>query len=171
MSKRRIIANSALIGSIIVLLALVLLPMLAQAAPSSLPPRPTAQPTSIPRPGYASPGTSIELHVQFPPDWPWDKIHWQDLWTVVQWQDAGGNWHDVAGWQGSLDAVMVGESGDVEGVKTWWVAKRDLGAGPFRWVVKQSREGKPAATSEPFYLPCAAGETVPAKISLLGMVP
>jgi len=170
MIKRQVIANSALINSACVLLTLTLLPMLVQAAPSSLPPRPTAQPTSASQ-AITSPGTSIELRVQFPPAWPWDKIHWQDLWTVVQWQDAGGNWHDVAGWQGELDAVMVGESGDVEGVKTWWVAKRDLGTGPFRWVVKQSREGKPAATSEPFYLPCAAGETVPAKISLWGMVP
>jgi hypothetical protein len=32
----------------------------------------------------------------------------QDLlsgaWTVVQWQDTAGNWHDVEGWQGWLDA-------------------------------------------------------------------
>jgi len=48
-------------------------------------------------------------------------------WSVVQWQDSAGNWHDVEGWRGTLDN---------RGVRRWWVAAKDFGTGPFRWVVE-----------------------------------
>jgi len=47
-------------------------------------------------------------------------------WSVVQWQDSAGNWHDVEGWRGTLDST---------GYIRWWVAARDFGTGPFRWVI------------------------------------
>jgi hypothetical protein len=79
-----------------------------------------------------------------------------DLWTVVQWQDTGGGWHDVQGWQGWLD----GES------KTWWVAPKDLGTGPFRWVVYRGRCGGVAGASGPFHLPGAPDQVVEARVLL-----
>lgn len=160
-----------LVATICVLLAAILLPATllpaqAKTAVGDLPPRftdtptPTAtpQPTSTP---YPTPrprlsGGQIDLHVQFPPTWPWDSVHWQDVWTVVQWQDTWGNWHDVEGWQGTLDKVVSTESGndgDVVGQKTWWVAESDLGKGPFRWTVYQSEGGQLIGASEPFQLP------------------
>lgn len=48
-------------------------------------------------------------------------------WTVVQWQDSAGNWHDVEGWRGTLDD---------RGVRRWWVDAKDFGTGPFRWVIE-----------------------------------
>ena len=95
----------------------------------------------------------IELRVRFPQAWPWKGTHWQNLWTVVQWQDDRGVWHDVEGWQGSLDEAVTGEDGTVVGHKTWWVAHDDLGKGPFRWQVRRDKQGAPIGTSETFDLP------------------
>jgi hypothetical protein len=78
------------------------------------------------------------------------------LWTVVQWQDRLGGWHDVEGWQGTLDA---------DGKKTWWVDKTDLGKGPFRWKIVQ--DGELLAASESFYLPGSRGEVVKVSVSLV----
>ncbi|GAB4430929.1 MAG: hypothetical protein Kow0031_11970 [Anaerolineae bacterium] len=79
------------------------------------------------------PGAAIELTA-----WPPGGT------SVVQWQDINGNWHDVDGWRGVLDS---------NGYIRWWVAAKDFGSGPFRWVVGQ-------AASEPFNLPAGAGQTV-----------
>src|SRR5688572_16967693 len=38
-------------------------------------------------------------------------------WTVVQWADPLGGWHDVEGWRGDLDE---GEQ------KVWWVLDKDF---------------------------------------------
>lgn len=65
------------------------------------------------------------------------------VWTVVQWQDANGDWHDVDGWRGSAAG----------GVVEWWVAPKDFSTGPFRWVVYPTADGEMIAVSEPFYLP------------------
>ena len=70
-----------------------------------------------------------------------------DLWTVVQWQHPDGSWRDVAGWQGNLELA-----GGI-GVGRWWVAEDDLGKGPFRWLVYQSKGSRLLAQSGPFYLP------------------
>ena len=152
------------------LLAAALLPSLTQPALAQLPPRPTAQPTVQPttQPEPLSEpvpsGGSIELRVQFPSTWPWDVSHWQDLWTVVQWQDEWGYWHDVEGWQGTLDDVADGEGGAVVGEKVWWVAESDLGKGPFRWRVYQG--WRLLAQSGTFDLPDSNGATVMVGVSL-----
>ncbi len=90
-------------------------------------------------------GAAIEL---FAPDYP-------GAWSVVQWQDINGNWQDVDGWRGWLDET---------GSRRWWVAAKDFGTGPFRWVVGQS--AAPTATSEPFHLPAVGAETL--RVTLTG---
>ncbi len=72
------------------------------------------------------------------------------LWTIVPWQDALGGWHDVQGWQGTLDGYQ----------KLWWVAEDDFGTGPFRWALYQGKGGALLAVSESFYLPGLTNETV-----------
>ena len=116
----------------------------------ALPPRPTPQPQSTPRPTVAkSTGGYIELTVST------DALAPADLRTVVQWQDAFGAWHDVEGWQ---DAFDEGNK------KMWWVAKADFGKGPFRWAVTQGCEM--LTSSEAFYLPAYPGQVVDVSVSL-----
>jgi hypothetical protein len=116
------------------------------------------------RPGLDSPtgdhadGAQLVLLVQFPQGWPWESTHWQELWTVVQWQDPHtGQWHTVEGWQGTLDTVEVDKAELVTGKKTWWVGEGELGKGPFRWLVCKGQGGSPLTTSTVFDLPDAAG--------------
>jgi hypothetical protein len=79
-------------------------------------------------------------------------------WTIVQWQDTAGGWHDIDGWQGTLDEGNQ---------KMWWLGPGLLGKGPFRWLVYQSTKGdKLLATSDPFYLPGAEGEKLQVEVSL-----
>ncbi len=87
------------------------------------------------------PGAYIELQLSNAPP---------GAWSVVQWQDANGDWLNVEGWQGSLD----------NGHRLWWVAAKDFGKGPFRWVVFNSPDGPLIAASEPFTLPQFPNETV-----------
>ena len=72
---------------------------------------------------------------------------------LVQWQDDRGGWHDIEGWQGSLDEVVTGEDGAVVGHKMWWVTHDDLGKGPFRWQICRDKQGAPIGTSETLDLP------------------
>jgi hypothetical protein len=72
-------------------------------------------------------------------------------WSVVQWQDSAGNWHDVEGWQGSLSPT---------GQRVWWVAAPEFGRGPFRWLLFAGPGGTLRQTSPTFYLPAAANERV-----------
>jgi hypothetical protein len=154
----RSIAVVCLIGS------MGLLAPLAQAAPSALPPRPTppASPALPPRPvpgphstsSQAPTGGYIELDVQLGHSWAVGDVPWQALWTVVQWQDRAGEWHDVVGWQGSLD-----EANSAGCKKVWWVAREDLAQGLFRWVIYRHRGGESLAQSESFDLPHKVGET------------
>src|SRR5512143_1602836 len=114
-----------------------------QTSVQALPPRPTpatVTPTAAPS-SYVREGGLIELHVH-----PLQT----GLWTLIQWQDARGQWHDVDGWQGTLD-------GDLQ---VWWVAPRDFGKGPFRWQVYRSYGGSLLATSQAFSLPRRTGATV-----------
>lgn len=148
--------------AILTLLAATLLLLPVQAV-RALPPRPTLP--SKPSPGPT--GGAIELHAQFPSTWPWNETDWQDLWTIVQWQDNVGNWHTVVGWQGTFDMVKVSEGGEVMGQKTWWVGASDLGKGPFRWQVYRGKGGLLVATSEPFDLPDAKGVVVIVEVSLV----
>ncbi len=131
--------------SVIALTGLVLFGLLlsvgpqpaAQAGPLP-PPRATLTPTP-----HASPsvGTYIELRV------PTDDLK---LWTVVQWQDALGQWHDVETWRGTLDEIH-----DHKGDKIWWVLSGEYGQGPCRWLVYNRVGGKLLAASHSFYLPVA----------------
>ena len=77
-----------------------------------------------------------------------------------------GAWHDAEGWRGELDEVLTGDGGVFVGHKTWWVAKSDLGTGPFRWLVYEGRHGRWLATSVPFDLPDIKGGTVRVEVSL-----
>jgi len=104
---------------------------------AALPPRPS--PSPIPESVPAIPGGLIKLTTQSFP---------ADVWTVVQWQDARGDWHDVEGWRGSLDELAWSA-----GKKTWWVARPDYAKGPFRWVVYARQGGAQLAVSDKFNLP------------------
>jgi hypothetical protein len=105
---------------------------------------PTVKPIDTPVPI----GGFIELHIQ--------SGH-NRLWTVVQWQGDRSSWYTVEGWQSTPD-----ENNQMK----WWVAKPDLGKGPFRWLVYQNRNGKLLATSESFYLPRYSGAVTRVNVTL-----
>lgn len=67
------------------------------------------------------------------------------VWTVVQWQDVNGDWHDVDGWRGEATSGSV----------VWWVARKDFWTGPSRWMAYQSNGGAGFSTSAPFTLPAS----------------
>lgn len=123
--------------------AALLLPSLPTAA-SGFPPRPTDIPNPTPEsppesmatpvPDTTNEGALIFLHIPSPP---------ADLQTIVQWQDGLGEWHDVTGWQGTLNEANF---------IVWWVAPRDLGAAWYRWVAFTT-DGRIHTTSDAFSLP------------------
>lgn len=126
------------------LLALNLWPVWVQAGPS-LPPRdppgPQEDRDDDDDDGRAEPvGAYIELQTQIAP---------AGAWSVVQWQDSAGGWHDVEGWRGPLADN-----------RRWWVAAKDFKTGPFRWAVTQGQAGSPLGVSAPFNLPSGANEVV-----------
>jgi len=130
-----------------VLLTVVL--ALACAVPSlawsELPPLPE-------RPVFSEPdGGWIAVRVWDAPE----GVTYAEVWTVVQWQDGLGDWHDVEAWQGQPD---------VENEKLWFVAEEDLGKGPFRWVAYVG--GEELGASEAFDLPAVCDETVWSDIDL-----
>ena len=147
-----------IVAGVCVLLAVAALPAHTQAALAG-PPRPTPRPKRAP--ASAPTGATIALALRFDPLRPQAGIPWQDLWTVVQWQDGWGNWHDVEGWQGTLDGIVDGE-----GRKTWWLSRELFDQGPFRWVIYHARGGEPLAASEPFYLPTAPCQTVRVEVGI-----
>lgn len=120
------------------------------APTGNLPPRETTvPPKQTQKAKEPSPATAkIVLRIQ--PAWP-------GLWTVVQWQDNAGGWHHVDGWQGTYnqkDRVI------------WNVEQKDLGAGPFRWVVMTNTAGSLLAMSPPFSLPTRVGEILQMEIAV-----
>ena len=144
---------------------LALLQAHAATATSDLPPRPPVTATVTPPDEEAAAnGGRIQLQAQFSQSWPWDDVHWQSLWTVIQWYDPAGNWHNVDGWQGSLDTIEQQEAGWV-GQKTWWAGEEILGAGPFRWLV-YGQDGQLLATSDNFALPDVPGSTITVAVTL-----
>ncbi|CAG0930328.1 hypothetical protein TFLX_01660 [Thermoflexales bacterium] len=122
----------------------------ATAAPP--PPRPTLTPTPILIVPGQSVGSYIELRV------PTDNLK---LWTVVQWQDPQGRWHDVETWRGVLDEIN-----QHKGDKLWWVYPRDYGKGPFRWVIYDQPNGQMLAASRSFNLPGASNQHVIVEVTL-----
>lgn len=144
-----------LVATLVVIPATI---MPAQAAPTDdLPPRPPTPTPDVPAPAPIEPtpippvqGAYIILDV---PDGN------GQLWTVVQWLDLEGAWHDVDGWRGHLD--------DGEGkMKIWWVAPEDFGTGTMRWQVYDGPEGRLRATSDPFSLPGGSDEAVHVSVEL-----
>jgi hypothetical protein len=97
-----------IVAGVCVLLAVASLPSHTQVALAG-PPRPTPHPKPAHTPASTPTGATIALVLRFGPLWPQANVAWQDLWTVVQWQDRGGNWHDVEGWQGTPDGIVDGE--------------------------------------------------------------
>ena len=121
-------------------------------------PAPTKTPEGAPLPEPEPGGGALKLQVRFSPA---TLKHWQEAWTVVQWQDARGDWHDVEGWRGTLDEIV-----SAEGRKIWWVYRQDLGKGPFRWLVYDRVGGQSRVASQPFNLPSVSGQTMKVQVEL-----
>ncbi len=105
----------------------------ADSITAALPPRPTVEPTKT-----KQPGAYIQLQLSGA------VVGTEGVWTIVQWVDNFGEWHDVTGWQGTVE---------LDNTQTWWVAPDDMGSGPFRWRVLSSPTGSVLATSDEFMLP------------------
>ena len=125
--------------------------LLAFTAPRSanagLPPRPTPEPAKQTQPS----GAYIQLQLANAPTGT------EGVWTIIQWVDGFGEWHDVTGWQGTVE---------LDGTQTWWVAPKDMGTGPFRWRILSSPAGSVLATSASFMLPdqLQAVQVVPVEV-------
>jgi len=132
----------------------LVLPSLVGAAALPLPLRPTPEPEAVVVVEEKS-ATAIVLSVDLTSGKLEEDADPKQVWTVVQWQDALGGWHDVTGWRGVLDKVGSGK-----GEKTWGVLRRDLGRGPFRWLVYAEEGGDLIAESAPFSLPTHSGQVV-----------
>lgn len=128
----------------------VVLTVSAAARDRDLPPRPSTPTPAATHEQVSPAGALITLHAWNAP---------ADAWTVVQWQDALGGWHDVDGWRGHLD-----DRGGTE--KIWWVAAGDFDTGPFRWLVLDKPGGELLGTSDSFYLPSHSGEVIAVDILL-----
>lgn len=124
-----------------------------QAASPSMPPRPsTPTPTLVPPP-TRSVFTSVSgafIHIQV-------VNGNRQTFTMLQWQDGEGNWHDVDGWRGTLE----------DGVwKRWWLPSYLFGKGPFRWLVYEHSGGELLAVSRSFDLPTLPGQVVSVLVTL-----
>lgn len=85
-------------------------------------------------------------------------------WVGIQWMDSNGGWHDVPGWQGSLD--MATDS--TTPFKQWTVFHSQLGAGPFHWVIYTQKGGSVWGVSPNFNLPRNGGELLSTFVSSAG---
>lgn len=149
------------------LLVLLLVPHMTAAAANGLPPRPDPPlpdpplPDPSPTPALRhSSGAYIRLNVTPPmaPPMAGDAAP-PKVWTLVQWEDAVGAWHDVGSWSGHLDDARAG-------TKTWWVNAADYGRGAFRWAVLQDKDGSVLAVSAPFHLPTSNGQVLDVGVTL-----
>lgn len=131
-------SNRFLIATLFALFLFILALLLGfnEKAASGLPPRP--EPTATAVSTKAPQGAFIQLETSGFIPGP------QGIWTIVQWQDNLGDWHDVSGWQGTTE---------LDGTQRWWIAPEDLGTGPFRWTIYEAQDGDLLAASEPFDLP------------------
>ncbi|MCP4423987.1 MAG: hypothetical protein GY803_05815 [Chloroflexi bacterium] len=110
---------------------------------AALPPRPTPESEKS-----GEKGAYIKLTIEAAP---------AGLWTIVQWKDGLGDWHNVDGWQGTLDDGVT---------KQWWVAPDNFDTGPFRWTAYDGVEGEFLAASEEFDLPARAKQFVLVDLSV-----
>ncbi len=149
MTLRKILFTLLGLASVALLMSLWSNTPAATAAPP--PPRPTLTPTPYVVPAKIA-GSYIELRV------PTDNIK---LWTVVQWQDPQGRWHDVETWRGILDEIN-----QHKGDKRWWVYPRDYGKGPLRWLVYDQPNGQLLVTSRSFNLPGGSNQRVIVEVTL-----
>lgn len=117
-------------------------------ADENLPPRATPTPVKSEKNRHSNRPIGAHIRLQLP-------AGQSGAWTVVQWQDSAGNWHDVEGWQGALEGSQ----------KTWWVDAKDFRKGPFRWVVYAEQNGQILGHSNSFYLPTAAAEMIIVELS------
>ena len=144
-NNRSPIGPIVLAAVLVCVLALLGQPLSVQAGPT-LPPRDPPTPTPSPDKDKGDKdkpaGAYIELQTQ---------IASTGAWSVVQWQDNAGGWHDVEGWRGPL-----ADSNN----RRCWVAAKDFGTGPFRWAVTQGQGGQLLGASAPFKLPNGANETL-----------
>lgn len=112
-------------------------PGLPSRSTPGLPERPTAVAIETPDKPNDEVGAFLELTVE---------VQEAGFWSVVQWQDGNGYWHDVEGWRAEVvpDYVI-----------RWWVAPRDLESGPFRWIVYKGEVSERVIyqISQPFNLP------------------
>jgi len=148
---------AAVIGTILILILITVLFGLAQPVSTTQAALPSLNtPTPVPSPDDDDSGDDrdtppiahIELQVTPAP---------VGAWSVVQWQDSNGNWHDVEGWRGSIPE---------NGVQRWAVEAKDFNTGPFRWVVMKGQSGPVAGISDLFNLPARANETVQVTVVL-----
>jgi hypothetical protein len=136
------------IGLIFIVLLVGLLGWTVLPAPvveAGLPARETPTPTPRPDSGgnkkdNAPVGAWIEVQVLGAPT---------GAWSVVQWQNSAGGWENVTGWQGPLPQNT-----------RWWVAGKDFGTGPFRWVITQGSDRPELGGSQPFNLPAEANQVL-----------
>ena len=146
LKKYRLLLCFGLILLSLSLLMLAVWPVSPVWAEGGLPPRerpPAGQPDDEGDSDRGAPlGAYLELQVApVPPG----------AWSVVQWADSAGNWHNVEGWQRELG---------LDGFERWWVAAKDFNTGPFRWLVTQGAGGPELGVSQPFYLPGGGNQVV-----------
>jgi hypothetical protein len=143
-------------GALVIMATVIGLTPTPTLADSPLPPRPGAE--LPPRPGAPSPAPPAVIHTadrskSGSPAGAYIELmglpNNSEYWTVVQWQDRQGDWHNVDGWQGTLE----------NSCKKWWVNARDFGTGPFRWVVYLGQNGPEAGRSDSFLMPHVAMQT------------
>ena len=154
----------AFCGISLILLAAMLLTSPATSAaqpgaPAVLPTR-VDTPPPISRAKREPPpvGAWIELRMACQPSCA--VLPWQEMWTVVQWQDGLGRWHDVEGWQGKMEVI-----GGDQATRSWWVDHKDFGAGPFRWLICQENCHNPLGASASFYLPDGLNRVVAVEVT------
>lgn len=138
-------------GFTIICLALLwlVLPVNPSHAGNELPNRNTPTPSRHDDDDDDTPlGAYIELKVTGAPP---------EAWSVVQWQDSAGGWHAVEGWQSELNA---------NGTTRWWVAAKDFGTGPFRWVVTAGIDKPTLTNSQAFTLPGQANDLLRVMVSV-----
>ena len=116
--------------------------------PSRESPTPAPQPKDKTRDSDNPLGDTIELQAQPVP---------AGAWSVVQWRDNTGSWHDVEGWKRALGTT---------GFEQWWVAAKDFNTGPFRWLITQGPGGPELGISQPFNLPAGAGQVLRVEVMI-----